>query len=295
MADKSANRLALANIKPGAPESEVSAAYGDAWKAPPAHREGYVLSIQGSDGVTARMTRDGQLGSIRYDWRFTGYKVLGLEMGAFWPEIERRFNGIDPSGLAIKPFAWLSYVESPKLHVTMEIGTTASDERYLSWIELFDPAAVYPAKQPISYPTPVGARGAPFADVNLKLFVLSQLIYDGHLDIGEPQDLYNHVLGRVFDLDKEGYELVPEALDYLAHYPLSPNLLAKVTDLEFDGSAEIISFINYFWGGESDEYDVRSFEGIEALPNLRRLRIISMVDIDSADLNALKQRGIEID
>jgi hypothetical protein len=290
-----ADRLALAKLRPGASATDVAAAYGQSWKAPLAHREGYVLNIKGSDGVVARMTQDGQLGSIRYDWRFEGCQVLGLEMGAFWPAIEARFAGIDKSGLVIKPFAWASYVESPKLHVNMEIGTTASDERYLRWIELFNPKAVYPQKLPVSYPAPMGAPGAPFADVNLKLFVLSQLMYDGHLDIGDPQDLYNYVLGRTFDLEEEGYEPVPEALEYLACYPLTSDLLAKITDIEFDGSAEIISFVEYFWGGESEDYDVRSFQGIEALPNLQRLRIISMVEVGSVDLEALKQRGIEID
>ncbi len=174
-----------------------------------------------------------------------------------------------------------------------ELGTTYEGVRYLRWIELYDAAAVYPAKEPVVYSAPSGVPGAPFKDINLKLAVMSELIDNGHIDIGDPQDFYDHVLGRRFDLEAEGYEPVAEARDFLARFPLSQDILDQVTSMEFDGGSEIYRYINYFWDGESDEFTITSFDGLEALRNLKSIRIISMVD-ESVDLAPLKQRGISV-
>ena len=127
----------------------------------------------------------------------------------------------------------------------------------------------------------------------MKLSVLSDLIEKGHLDLGDPQDLYDHVLGRHFDLEAEGYEPVAEARNYLARYPLDDALLDKLTSLELDGGSEIYRYVNYFWDGESDEFDVASLDGIEHLRNLKKVRIIALVGPD-ADLAPLRSRGIEV-
>lgn len=295
MADSGPDRAALAVLRPGAGMAEVAKAYGVAWKPPPPHREGRVLVIDMPDGVVTRVTRDGRLGSIRFNWRFgKEITVLGLRMSARWDEIEARFPTIDKRPLAMKPFAWIDHVEAPHLHLRMEIGSTHDNQRYLRWMELYDPAAVYPEKQPVAFPAPSGDAGAPFKDVNFKLAVLSELIDNGTIDIGDPQDLYDHVLGRRFDLEREGYDEVPEARDWLSRFPMTPDLLAKVTFLEFDGSATIYRYINYFWDGEGDEFTIRSLDGIEALPNLKSVTIISMLDLDAVDLAPLKRRGIEV-
>ena len=90
-----------------------------------------------------------------------------------------------------------------------------------------------------------------------------------------------------------GYDPVPEALDYLARYPLTEELLAKVTSLETDGGSEIYRYIEYFWDGETDDYTISSLDGIEALVNLKRVRFISMVH-DDIDRTPLKRLGIEV-
>ena len=70
MAESGADRAALAALRPGAPVADVAKACGGAWKLPLPHREGSVLTIACTDGVVVRITTDGRLGSIRYDWRF---------------------------------------------------------------------------------------------------------------------------------------------------------------------------------------------------------------------------------
>ncbi|MFV0681159.1 DUF6892 domain-containing protein [Ottowia sp.] len=295
MTETPADHFKLAALRPGASTQQVTNAYGERWMRPLPHREGRVLSLDSTHGVVARMTQRGELGSIRFNWRFGNeFSVLGVPMNAPLKIIEKRFPGIDLAPLKMKPFAWLSHVKGPNLHVRMEMGSTHDHQRYLRWIELFDPAAVYPEKQPVAFPAPSGEAGTPFKDANFKLAVLSELMEKAHIDIGEPQDLAEHVLGRPVDLEEEGYASIPQAQAYLARYPLSPQLLAQVRSLELDGGTEIYSYIHRFWGGETEEFDITSFEGIEALPNLKQVRIISMVDMDKVDLSPLKQRGITI-
>lgn len=295
MPQNQADRTKLAALRPGAPVERVAEAFGDQWMNPLPHREGHVLSLDMTDGVVVRITQDGRLGSIRFNWRFGEHvPVLGIPMDASLDAITSRFPNMDLRPLEMKPFAWLNHVEGPNLSIQMELGTTYDDQRDLRSMELFDPAAVYPPKQPVAYPSPSGEAGAPFKDVNFKLAVLSELMQKAHIDLGEPQDLANHVLNRHVDLEEEGYEPIAPARAYLARYPLTPELLAKVTSPELDGGSEIYRYINYFWGGETDEFDITSFEGVEALPNLKEVRIISMVDTEQVDLSPLKRRGIAV-
>ena len=294
MAATPADRAALAMLRPGAHSADVAKAYGSSWKPPLPHREGSVLMLNMTDGVVVRITVDGKLGSILYNWRFgEEHLVAGIHMNAREAALRTRFPGLDLKPLPGGPFTRPSLVDDG-LHMRFEIGTTFEGERYLRWIELYDPNAVYPAKVPVAYPAPSDEPGAPFKDVNLKLAVLSELMDKGHIDIGEPQDLYDHVLGRHFDLEQEGYQPVAEARDYLARYPLSEDVLASVGSIEFDGGSEIYRYIKYFWDGESDEFTITSFDGIEALRNLKLVRIISMVDQDKAVLSPLTARGISV-
>lgn len=51
------------------------------------------------------------------------------------------------------------------------------------------------------YPAPGDISGAPFGDPNLKLAILSSLIDKQMIDLGTPQQLAEHVLGRPVDLE----------------------------------------------------------------------------------------------
>ncbi len=139
------------------------------------------------------------------------------------------------------------------------------------------------------FPPPTGHAGHPFEDPNLKLVVLNSLLEAGHLDLGgDTDDLTEHVLGRPYDFEEEGYDLTPEVLDYLFRYPLTPDLLRKVEYLPFDGGNEIYAKIWPFWDGETEDFDVRGLRGIANCPNIRSLDVHSMVmSVDIADLAGL--------
>jgi hypothetical protein len=155
-------------------------------------------------------------------------------------------------------------------------------------IELANPEAVYPVRAPLVLPPPAGQPGAPFRDPNLKLAVLSELVERAEIDLGEPKDFLTALLDHPVDLERKGHEKIDAAYDYLVRYPLSQALLDKVTELVLDGGNDIYPYIWYFWDGESDDFDIRSFEGIETLRNLKKMRLISMVDKGKADLTPLQ-------
>lgn len=147
-----------------------------------------------------------------------------------------------------------------------------------------------------SYPPADGAPGAPFADPNFKLVVLSSLLDSGKLDLSSYEDLAHFVLKRTVDLEEEGYELIPAAYDYLARYPLNEADLALVESIVFDGGNDIYPYCYRFWDGETNEFDVKSVAGIERCRNLRNINCISLIDsLDIAELIGLtKLEEIEL-
>jgi hypothetical protein len=138
------------------------------------------------------------------------------------------------------------------------------------------------------YPDPTEPAGAPFADPNLKLAVLGSLITDGLITLGSPQELAKYVYGHTVDLEKDGYNVLPKCYDYLVSYPLTQELLEKVTSIEFDGGSPVYPYAQYFFEGYGSEFDISDFTGIEQCTNLQEISVIAMVyGADLAPLAAL--------
>ncbi|WP_445738967.1 DUF6892 domain-containing protein [Neorhizobium tunisiense] len=154
-------------------------------------------------------------------------------------------------------------------------------------ISFSNPAAEYPEPTEPPYPAAAGKAGAPFADPNLKLVVLSSLLDAKQIDLGSPEQVATHVLGRAVDLEDEGYEIIPEALDYLVRYPLTDELLASVEEIEFDGGGTVYEYAWYFWDGEDNVFDVKDLSGLELCTNLKSFSAISM--IGKIDVRVLAQ------
>lgn len=134
------------------------------------------------------------------------------------------------------------------------------------------------ANQP-DFPAPSGAPNAPFDDLNFKLAILAALEEQGLISFGTPPQLAEHVLGRKFDMSNEGYKPVPAVLDYLARYPLTPQMLDELQILNLDGGSMIYHHIWHFWHGEDNTFDIRNLVGIEHCRNLRELNVASMVPV----------------
>jgi hypothetical protein len=135
------------------------------------------------------------------------------------------------------------------------------------------------------YPPAAGAPGAPFADPNFKLVVLEALLTAKKIDLGTEAQITKHFMGSQFDREEDGYDLLKPVYDYLGGYPLTPQHLAAVEELVFDGANEIYFYAFPLWDGEFDEFTVASLEGIALLPNLRSIDVCSM--LDDCDLSRL--------
>ena len=244
-----------------------------------------MTSIARLSGFEARIDTSGHIGALKYQEPFPGTnEIAGLHIGM---TVE--------SALAALPQLSLAY-RLPVYESATYKANVSSHYRLIAefrWGKLYaatfrNPLAVYPDKQPMVYPAPVGGPGAPFGDPNFKLVVLSSLLESDALDLAEPADLAEFVLGRPVDLEKEGYQLIREAYDYMVRYPLTEADLQRVETLTFDGGNDIYPYCFRFWDGETNEFDVAGITGIGLCRNLRRLIFISLIEcIDAADLAGL--------
>lgn len=271
----SASAEMLAALRPGMPARRVEEAMGSQWRAPAAFKGGVVDILQNTHGIVVRLDRDGVVGSIAYDWRFTEASVEGLSMGMALREAEAKLPSLEVG--ADIPMMRGVRLGTLKLPGGAIIRVKFTLER-LNGISMNNAEAEYTEPTAPPYPEPTGEQGAPFADPNFKLVVLSSLLDAKALDLGRPEDLVAHVLKRPVDLEEEGYAPIDEVIDYLARYPLPASLLDQVKSIVLDGGNEIYSYPYYFWGGDDDMFDVSSLGGIEHCRNLKSLEAISMID-----------------
>ncbi|WP_246703617.1 MULTISPECIES: DUF6892 domain-containing protein [unclassified Rhizobium] len=271
---------ALATLRPGMPMSAVEKAMGSAWRTPAPHKGGVIDILENTHGVVVRIDRKGLIGRIDFNSRFM-HTIAGIPMGisladlrATVPDMEIGDESATSGGARFGTKQLLESILSARITFDKVSG-----------IAIFNPKAEYAEPSAPPYPTGSGAPGAPFSDPNLKLAVMSSLLFAKALDLGTPQQLASHVLGRTVDLERDGYELIPEALDYLVRYPLTDENLAAVERIEFDGSGAIYPYAWYFWGGEEDVFDIKDISGLRFCPNLKSFSVNSM--IDKVDIRAL--------
>ena len=128
-------------------------------------------------------------------------------------------------------------------------------------------------------------------DVNLRLAVLDALLESGAIPRGDVEarigvpagdpgdddpgddDLDDDDLDD--DDDKRDYRYRPEVTEALLAVPVTAAQRATVTRLIWQaGCGDVMSMIWKYWDGESDEFCIRSFDGIAAaLPNLREFAV----------------------
>jgi hypothetical protein len=108
-------------------------------------------------------------------------------------------------------------------------------------------------------------------DDNLRLAVIDRLM---ETNVLPPFDRGEFLRGREDDDDRD-YEYCRDVADALLEQPITAEQCAAVRELYWEaGNNDIIFTIWTCWGGESDEFTVRSLEGLDkALPNLESLSI----------------------
>lgn len=128
-----------------------------------------------------------------------------------------------------------------------------------------------------------------FEDFGFKLVVINSLL-EKETSFSNKLEEMNEKYVAVYEGD--GFECIPEMVEFFENLNLTKEDLALVKELCFDGGEEIYFMIMPEYDGESDEFDVKSIGGFEKLPNLRQVEYIAMCSEELID--EFKEKVIEI-
>lgn len=162
---------------------------------------------------------------------------------------------------------------------------------------LFDATAARKQTSATVYATPpAAANPLVFKDFNFKLAVIQELMYNQGL-LTPKVDAYEFAeqfKGRTIDVDTEGYEPIPELVDYFTNVQIDASLADKVTALHQDGGNEVYMAIAPLWGGDDDTFTIQSFEDTALFPELKEMTLL-YDDRGDEVLEELKAKGIAAD
>ncbi|WP_052705397.1 hypothetical protein [Flavobacterium sp. 316] len=119
-----------------------------------------------------------------------------------------------------------------------------------------------------------------FTDFGFKLAIIQELMYERNLlkpkfDLREFVDWYQP---RKINLEKEGYEPIPEVDQYFKELRIPKKLARKITQIYQDGGNEI--YLNLLCYGNGDEtfWDIKNTEDIKQFPNLKKMDLCYVSD-----------------
>jgi hypothetical protein len=136
-----------------------------------------------------------------------------------------------------------------------------------------------------------------FTDFNFKLAVLQELMYNQKL-LKPKFDLYEFVkfhAAREINVEQEGYEFIPEVIDYFQQFEIEKSLADKITELHQDGGDDIYLEVLRFWDGEDDVFNIRSFKDVAQFKNLKLISLFYYPPEYRQVLEQLKDYGIDYD
>ncbi|MEU4805417.1 hypothetical protein [Actinosynnema sp. NPDC023587] len=134
-------------------------------------------------------------------------------------------------------------------------------------------------------------QSIPFTDINFKLAVVQELMYNQ--DLLPKFDLGEYAAEQGFTYDGGSVEAVPEALAHFEALDVPVELAEKITAIEMDGGNEIYLEIAPNWDGEDGLFDVDEFADLRHFPNLKSMTLFYTGNEEA--LEALRARGIEAD
>jgi len=112
---------------------------------------------------------------------------------------------------------------------------------------------------------------AAFREPLFKLFVVSELMRLGRIELGNRDAFHARLLGRPHDVKIDGYRANPKALEYFAALDLSPDDLSAVEELDLDGGNPIFKYVDPNWAGYTPGVNALTrLDDIALLPNLVR-------------------------
>ncbi len=155
------------------------------------------------------------------------------------------------------------------------------------------PAKVYSDKY--TYKKTAGEK-IEFADFNFKLAVIQQLMYNKKL-IEPAFDLYDFVDNykeREIDVEEEGYEFIPEVIEYFKNLEIDKKYAEEIVEIYQDGGDDIYGHVLRFWDGEDDTFNIRNFEDIKHFKNLIKMTIFYTENFEEIK-TYLNQLNIEVE
>ena len=125
-------------------------------------------------------------------------------------------------------------------------------------------------------------KSAEFKDFNFKLAAINELMYEQ--EILKPRfnicEFIENYSVRQIDIEREGYEIIPEVRQYFESLQIPLDLLAGIEEIYQDGGNEIYMQICPLWDGEDDRFDIHSADDVRSLPNLKFITLIYNGDRD---------------
>jgi len=111
-----------------------------------------------------------------------------------------------------------------------------------------------------------------FRDFGFKLSVVQELMYNKELL--EPKfDLFEFVEWfdkRKIDIEKEGYEPIPEVTQYFKDLPIPKKFASELTEIYQDGGNDIYMQLLRFGEGYENYWDIENIEDVKQFPNLKK-------------------------
>ncbi len=291
--------VAFSELRPGVLYTDCKDILLSHWRKLRAADEGKIYPFKYTCSLCIDV--EGKIGKVSYFSSFPPKRVIeNLRIGISMQDALAQKPNLKEEHCDKEGFRRFSQLVSLNNKLTLSFRNDS-----LVSIEIENPSAIYPKKEEYDfskdYPQPVIEQNKLFKDDNLKLVVLGMLQSDGHIDLGKPEEMASFVLGRYIDFDNDtvisGYHSIDACRNYLIHYPLSVELLAKVDKLYCEASLDIYSYIFRYWDGETNEFDVTSLQGVEHLPSLKEISIHSLADFSTEEQQfnqQLMEKGIVI-
>ncbi|MFZ6177308.1 DUF6892 domain-containing protein [Nannocystis pusilla] len=117
----------------------------------------------------------------------------------------------------------------------------------------------------------------------VRFMVLQQLIDAGEVEPITAEAAYPAVRGEPFDAwAADGQRFNEDIAAYIDDTPVDAAMLAKVTRLPTDPTADLVFVIWPHFAGESDEFDVTDLSGLDRLPALAELFVAVHRQVDLA-------------
>jgi hypothetical protein len=159
---------------------------------------------------------------------------------------------------------------------TNQLFFDESDDHSITDIEI----SIYEAPPPLADPEryafkAIAGQKIEFQDFNFKLAVVQVLMYEKYLlkpefDVHQFVERYT---AREIDVDAEGYHIIPEVKEYFERLEIDQKYAGEITEIYQDGGNDVYMHICPFWSGESDIFNIKSFEDVDQFRNLKKMTL----------------------